>query len=236
MLQLGTIGTFLAFIKIELISTPFSLGGGAEGVWQGEADDGDEALPTMGGRPQHQAWEDAARHYHALGEELRRTHDEWLQGQATLLAILSAGGDQSPNNTSASSRAVDSDTSTFEAADSTSSPQPSVIAAARLEGLIAEQIFEAQTPPEAPAAVDETTTKGGGAGLTKREQRIAERKRQEEMKRAAAAERAASGAAGSVDEERLQLVNELKSVLALTDQRRPQLRLSQPSGHEEGQS
>jgi hypothetical protein len=218
-----------------LIELTLSLGGGAEGVWQGEADDDDdEALSTTGGRPQHQEWEDVARHYHALGEELRRTHDEWLQGQATLLAILSAGGNQSPHNTSA--RAVDGDTSTFEAADST--PHPSAITAARLESLIAEQIFEAQTPPEASAAVDETaTTKGGGAGLTKREQRIAERKRQDEMKRAAAAERAASGAAGSVDEERLQLVNELKSVLSLTDRRRPQPPLSPPSAsHEEGQS
>jgi hypothetical protein len=87
-----------------------------------------------------------------------------------------------------------------------------------------EQVFEAQTPPEV-APSPQPVSAADGKDLTKREQRIAEKKRQEELRKAA---KAAEQKDGTPDDERIQLVNELKSVLALADQRRPRARLPLP--------
>jgi hypothetical protein len=179
----------------------------SEGVWQ--AEEGQESALI----DKQQQWEEVARHYHALGEELRRTHEEWLQGQTTLLAILANDDDQ----TSSSAIPDGQGDSTFEAAEAMS--QPSTIAT-RLEDLLFEQVFEAQTPPEAAPEVAAATSSEAANGLTKREQRIAERKRREELKQAAKAAAAAEGNT-SAEEKRLQLVHELKSVLARAEQRRP---------------
>jgi len=192
-------------------------------VWQDEEE----------GEEQEADWEGVVLHYHALGEELRRAYDEWVQGQTLLFTILSSNSSQEEQLDISSSRSGGTIYEASDALDHEDDAVPTLAVPPRLESLLEEQVFEAETPQlqedkEETMAAAATGTKGG-SGQSKREQRIAEKRQQEEEKRKRQREEKHDKAESIHEEdERMQLVTELKSVLAQADQRRQRSRRRPP--------